>query len=83
VHVIPIPLHPYFAGIPSLDGKYCPRALALYRRIISLPLYPALTEQQLAAVVDAVKAVVHAHKKRAVSALHSVPAGGLPAKGGA
>lgn len=64
VHFIPIPLHPYFAGIPSLARNDCPRALALYRRIISLPLYPALTEEQLAAVAQAVKAVVQANKKR-------------------
>jgi dTDP-4-amino-4,6-dideoxygalactose transaminase len=46
VHFIPIPLHPYFAGLP-LAAYRCPRALALYQRIVSLPLYPAMTEQQV------------------------------------
>jgi len=69
VHFIPIPLHPYFAGIPSLMRNPCPRAIALYRRIISLPLYPALTEKELARVVEAVKETVRAHRKRVVIAI--------------
>lgn len=46
VHFIPIPLHPFFAQLP-LARYQCPRALALYPRIVSLPLYPAMTEEQV------------------------------------
>jgi dTDP-4-amino-4,6-dideoxygalactose transaminase len=46
VHFIPIQLHPYFAGLPLAQYR-CPRALALYQRIVSLPLYPAMTEEQV------------------------------------
>jgi dTDP-4-amino-4,6-dideoxygalactose transaminase len=46
VHFIPIPLHPYFAGLP-LARYQCPKALALYQRIVSLPLYPAMTEEEV------------------------------------
>jgi dTDP-4-amino-4,6-dideoxygalactose transaminase len=46
VHFIPIPLHPYFARLPLAARSY-PRTAALYPRIVSLPLYPALTEDQV------------------------------------
>jgi dTDP-4-amino-4,6-dideoxygalactose transaminase len=55
VHFIPIPLHPFFASRSHLPRNYCPRALHLYRRILSLPLYPGLTEAELRRTVDAVK----------------------------
>jgi dTDP-4-amino-4,6-dideoxygalactose transaminase len=46
VHFIPVPLHPFFASYAKLPQNQCPRALALYQRLISLPLYPAMTEEQ-------------------------------------
>jgi dTDP-4-amino-4,6-dideoxygalactose transaminase len=54
VHFIPIPLHPYFARLPLAAGS-CPRALALYPRIVSLPLYPALTEDQVRYIAQSVR----------------------------
>jgi dTDP-4-amino-4,6-dideoxygalactose transaminase len=61
VHFIPIPLHPHFA---SLDMDRCGsrRALELYPRIVSLPLYPAMTEEQVYYVVEWVKNLVAAHR---------------------
>jgi hypothetical protein len=41
----------------------CPRALELYPRLVSLPLYPAMTEAQLQCVATAVKDVVSAHRR--------------------
>ena len=46
VHFIPIPLLRYFARLPLAQYR-CPRALELYPRIVSLPLYPAMTEEQV------------------------------------
>jgi dTDP-4-amino-4,6-dideoxygalactose transaminase len=61
VHFIPIPLHPHFA---SLDMDRCGsrRALELYPRILSLPLYPAMTEEQVYYVAQSVRDIVAAHK---------------------
>jgi len=59
VHFIPIPLHSFFASYPGLDKSYCPKALDLYPRIVSLPLYPAMTENQIEFVAGAVKGLVH------------------------
>ena len=63
VHFIPVPLHPFFASLARLPGNQCPRAMALYPRLISLPLYPAMREEQVRYVGDAVKEVARADKK--------------------
>jgi dTDP-4-amino-4,6-dideoxygalactose transaminase len=57
VHFIPIPLHPYFARSPVAENP-CPRALSLYPRIVSLPLYPAMTDEQLNFVAQSVREVL-------------------------
>jgi dTDP-4-amino-4,6-dideoxygalactose transaminase len=63
VHFIPIPLHPCYAPYESLDATHCPKAMELYPRLVSLPLYPAMTEDQVRFVASAVKEVVWAAKK--------------------
>jgi len=63
VHFIPIPLHPAYRSFAQLPRNHCPRALELYRRVISLPLYPAMTEAQLEHVAAAVKDIVVAHRR--------------------
>ncbi len=64
VHFIPIPLHPFFATFASREENQCPRALALYQRLISLPLYPAMTEQQVRYVAESVTGVTKNARKR-------------------
>jgi dTDP-4-amino-4,6-dideoxygalactose transaminase len=62
VHFIPIPLHSYFARLP-LAADSCSRALALYPRIVSLPLYPALTENQVHYVARCVREVLESARR--------------------
>jgi dTDP-4-amino-4,6-dideoxygalactose transaminase len=47
VHFIPIPLHPFFRSQACLPHNRCPVALRLYPRLISLPLYPQMTESDV------------------------------------
>ena len=61
VHFIPIPLHPYFAR-HALAGRNCPSAVNLYLRSVSLPLYPAMTEEQVYRVADCVKEILCASR---------------------
>ena len=68
VHFIPVPLHPFFASLARLPGNQCPRAMALYPRLISLPLYPAMREEQVRYVGDAVKEVARANRQTRVMA---------------
>lgn len=57
VHFVPIPLLRFFSRMPL--SKYpCPRALELFPRIVSLPLYPAMTEEQVQRVAAAVREIV-------------------------
>jgi dTDP-4-amino-4,6-dideoxygalactose transaminase len=74
VHFIPIPLLSFFAPYAALPQNYCPMALALYPRLVSLPLYPVMTAQQIAYVVDAVKDIVLAGRKTRQVAVHAVAA---------
>jgi dTDP-4-amino-4,6-dideoxygalactose transaminase len=62
VHFIPIPLLGFFARLP-LAQFACPRALDLYRRIVSLPLYPAMTEEQVQYVARSVREVVENYRR--------------------
>lgn len=68
VHFIPIPLHPFFARLP-LAGRPCRRALDLYQRIVSLPLYPAMTERQVCYVAECVKDVLVSNRARLTAAV--------------
>jgi dTDP-4-amino-4,6-dideoxygalactose transaminase len=69
VHFIPVPLHPFFRVFADLPHNRCPRALELYPRLVSIPLYPSMTEEQVAAVAAAVKDIVRSsRKKRTVAA---------------
>jgi dTDP-4-amino-4,6-dideoxygalactose transaminase len=55
VHFIPIGLHPYFSRFMADGANHCPRALELYPRLISLPLYPGMEEEQVVHTAQAVK----------------------------
>jgi dTDP-4-amino-4,6-dideoxygalactose transaminase len=63
VHFIPIPLHPYYRKtLEILDP--CTRALGEYPRLVSLPLYSRMTDDDVERVIKAVKSIVTRHKKR-------------------
>lgn len=64
VHFIPIPEHPFFAEYATQARNQCPRALALYPRLVSLPLYPAMTEAQVHHVAAAAKEIAWQARKR-------------------
>ena len=63
VHFIPIPLHPCYAAYETLSSRHCPNAMELYPRLVSLPLYPAMTEEQVRTVASAAREIVWAAKK--------------------
>lgn len=71
VHFIPIPLHPFFAPHANRPENRCPRALQLYPRLVSLPLYPAMSEEQVEYVAASVKEIVRAAKKTELVAMAS------------
>jgi dTDP-4-amino-4,6-dideoxygalactose transaminase len=58
VHFIPVPMHPAFRDLAADERNACPRAAALYERIVTLPLYPAMTRAMVERVADVVEEVV-------------------------
>ncbi|UOQ44122.1 UDP-4-amino-4,6-dideoxy-N-acetyl-beta-L-altrosamine transaminase [Halobacillus salinarum] len=57
VHYIPVHQHPYYQNKGFRTGE-CPEAEKLYQEIISLPLFPKMTEQDAQDVIHAVKKVL-------------------------
>jgi dTDP-4-amino-4,6-dideoxygalactose transaminase len=62
VHFIPIPLHPFFRRWAKLPQNQCPAALAMYPRLISLPIYPAMTEAEVEYVGNSVRSLLEQHR---------------------
>ena len=63
VHFIPIHLHPYYRNRYAYTPDSFPVAYANYERMLSLPLNPRLSDQDVADVIEAVRDVVHAHRR--------------------
>jgi dTDP-4-amino-4,6-dideoxygalactose transaminase len=68
VHFIPIPLHPYYQRTLDLRDP-CERALAEYPRLVSLPLYPTMTDADVERVVEAVRDVVQRFRRPLLTAM--------------
>jgi len=63
VHWLPLHMHPYYRETYGYAAQDFPVAAGLYPEIITLPLYPDITEIEVACVCDAIKAVVAANLK--------------------
>lgn len=57
VHYIPIYYFPYYRRMGYKKG-ICPNAEKLYERILTIPLYPAMTDEDVDCVIKAVKKVI-------------------------
>lgn len=57
VHYIPVHLQPYYQQLGYQKG-ICPNAEKLYEEIITLPLFPAMSEEDVNSVIKAVKRVI-------------------------
>jgi dTDP-4-amino-4,6-dideoxygalactose transaminase len=61
VHFIPVHLHPYYRDKYHFKPEDFPIAYEQYQRLVSLPLYPRMSDQDVADVIDAVQDVVAAY----------------------
>ena len=57
VHYVPVHLHPYYRRQFGTGPGLCPNAERAYERILSLPLYPRMREDQVREVVAALLSV--------------------------
>lgn len=62
VHYIPVYYHSYYEKLGYQKGL-CPHAEKLYDEIMSLPLFYAMTEQDVEDVIHAVKKIINAYRK--------------------
>ncbi len=58
VHFIPLHTQPYYRALRGDRPEDLPNAVAAFERIVSLPLFPGLTDDAIDRVVEAVRRVV-------------------------
>jgi len=61
VHYLPVHLHPFYRDRFGLGPGYCPNAESAYETILSLPLFPAMNDRDVADVIEAVWKVISAY----------------------
>ena len=64
VHFIPIPLHPAYQNNALVELEDSRRGVELYERIVSLPLYPAMSDEDAEQVIHAVQTAVDRTRAR-------------------
>ena len=62
IHYIPVYWFPYYQRLGYEKGL-CPNAEEVYQGIMSIPIYPAMTDQDVTDVIHAVKKVVENYRK--------------------
>jgi perosamine synthetase len=68
VHYLPVHLHPFYRQRFGTSPGQCPVAEAAYQRMITLPLFPGMSDADVADVVRAVRKVVAAYRSEGGSA---------------
>jgi dTDP-4-amino-4,6-dideoxygalactose transaminase len=63
VHWMPLHMHPYYRETYGYKSEDFPVAASVYPQLVSLPIYPAMTDEQIAYVCDMVREVVAANRK--------------------
>ena len=63
VHYLPVHLHPYYQNRFGTRPGLCPVAEAAYERLLSLPMFPAMSDEDVAQVVEAIDKVVSHYRR--------------------
>lgn len=67
VHWRPLHLHPYYRDVLGYRPEDFPTATAQWKRCISLPIFPAMTDSEIERVAGAVRAIVSRNKRLVTS----------------
>lgn len=62
VHYIPVPWHPYYQGLGYSRGRW-PVGESAYEQMLTLPIFPAMVEEDIIDVIHAVRKVVAAYRR--------------------
>lgn len=63
VHYIPVHLHPYYRQWLGTGPGDCPVTEAAYERLITLPIFPAMSDQDIDDVITACHKVMSAYRR--------------------
>jgi len=63
VHFIPLHLHPFYRDRFGYQAVDFPQASAVFERIVSLPIYPKMTESDIRDVIVAVRKLVQEYRR--------------------
>ena len=63
VHYIPVHLHPFYRRVFRTGSGLCPVAETAYQEILSLPIFPAMTDQDVDDVIQALFKVLNAYSR--------------------
>jgi dTDP-4-amino-4,6-dideoxygalactose transaminase len=63
VHFIPLHLHPFYRDTFGYQPADFPQASAVFERIVSLPIYPKMTEAEVRDVIVAVRKLVQEYRR--------------------
>ena len=58
VHYIPVHLHPFYKNTYKTKKGDCPVAELVYEEIISLPIYPAMTDEDVYRVIGLIQDII-------------------------
>jgi perosamine synthetase len=64
VHWMPLHLHPYYRERYQYKPEHLPVASSVWPRLVSLPIFPNMTEAETAYVCDSVGALVQKHARQ-------------------
>jgi perosamine synthetase len=63
VHWRPLHLHPYYAENFGWRAEDLPAASAAWERLVSLPIFPGMREDEIATVVDAIRSIARDNRR--------------------
>ena len=63
VHFIPLHLHPFYRQTFGYQPADFPEAAGAYERIVSLPIYPNMSDADVEDVIGAVRSIVERHRR--------------------
>jgi perosamine synthetase len=63
VHYIPVHLHPFYRECFGTGPGFCPVAETAYERLITLPIFPRMSDGDVEDVIAAVRKVIHHYGK--------------------
>jgi len=63
VHFMPVHQHLYYSETFKLDDKNYPIASATFPRLMSLPIYPGMTDKSIEKVISTVREILNQHRR--------------------